>query len=415
MKNNSIFQYKWLLVGMLWFAYFLNQGDRQIFNTVIPLIKTDLGLTDYDIGDVVMIFTVVYGILVPVSGFLGDLVSRKWIVIWSLLIFSVGTLCTGFSGGIVLLIVFRSIATGGGEAFYFPAATSLLSQLHSNTRATALSIHQTSLYVGIIASGFISGYIGEHYGWRAAFYVFGTIGVIWAVICMFVMQNTAMPTTQATTASEENKIKFSKMLAAILKKETFFCLALAFACQCFVNVGYNTWMPSYLHEKYGMSLSMAGLNSMLWHFAFAFVGVMIGGKLSDIFSVKYKQSRMLAEFLGLLLAVPFIFLCGYTDNLVVCCIAMAGFGFFRGVYDSNLFAALFDVIEPRYRATASGIYLSFAFVMGSVAPKLMAYIKETAGFSAGIMSLSVAFLLGSVFILISMAFFFNKNYCQESR
>ena len=124
---------------------------------------------------------------------------------------------------------------------------------------------------------------------------------------------------------------------------------------------------------------------------------------------------MLAEFLGLLLAVPFIFLCGYTDNLVVCCIAMAGFGFFRGVYDSNLFAALFDVIEPRYRATASGIYLSFAFVMGSVAPKLMAYIKETAGFSAGIMSLSVAFLLGSVFILISMAFFFNKNYCQESR
>ena len=415
MKNNSIFQYKWLLVGMLWFAYFLNQGDRQIFNTVIPLIKTDLGLTDYDIGDVVMIFTVVYGILVPVSGFLGDLVSRKWIVIWSLLIFSVGTLCTGFSGGIVLLIVFRSIATGGGEAFYFPAATSLLSQLHSNTRATALSIHQTSLYVGIIASGFISGYIGEHYGWRAAFYVFGTIGIIWAVICMFVMQNTAMPTTQATTASEENKIKFSKMLAAILKKETFFCLALAFACQCFVNVGYNTWMPSYLHENYGMSLSMAGLNSMLWHFAFAFVGVMIGGKLSDIFSVKYKQSRMLAEFLGLLLAVPFIFLCGYTDNLVVCCIAMAGFGFFRGVYDSNLFAALFDVIEPRYRATASGIYLSFAFVMGSVAPKLMAYIKETAGFSAGIMSLSVAFLLGSVFILISMAFFFNKNYCQESR
>ena len=87
---------------------------------------------------------------------------------------------------------------------------------------------------------------------------------------------------------------------------------------------------------------------------------------------------------------------------------MAGFGFFRGVYDSNLFAALFDVIEPRYRATASGLYLSFAFVMGSVAPKLMAYIKEIAGFSAGI------FLLGSAFIAVSMLFFFNKNYCEES-
>ena len=409
MKKNSLFQYKWFLVGLLWVAYFLNQGDRQIFNTVIPLIKADLGLTDYDIGDVVMIFTAVYGILVPISGFLGDLISRKWIVIWSLLIFSGGTLCTGLSGGIVLLIVFRGVATSGGEAFYFPAATSLLSQLHSHTRATALSIHQTSLYVGIIASGFISGYIGEHYGWRAAFYVFGSIGVVWAVLCIFAMQNTPMPAPSESSDKKVEKTSFSKMLGAILKK-----LALAFACQCFVNVGYNTWMPSYLHEKYEMSLSMAGLNSMLWHFAFAFFGVMIGGKLSDAFSEKFKQSRMWAEFLGLFLAVPFIFLCGYTDNFWICCAAMAGFGFFRGVYDSNLFAALFDVIEPRYRATASGLYLSFAFVMGSVAPKLMAYIKEIAGFSAGIMSLSAAFLLGSAFVAVSMLFFFNKNYCEES-
>ena len=93
---------------------------------------------------------------------------------------------------------------------------------------------------------------------------------------------------------------------------------------------------------------------------------------------------------------------------------MAGFGFFRGVYDSNLFAALFDVVEPRYRATASGLYLSFAFVMGSIAPKLMAYIKEIAGFSAGIMSLSAAFLLGSAFVAAAMLFFFDKNYCGEN-
>ena len=413
-KDNSIFQYKWMLLGLLWFAYFLNQGDRQIFNTVIPLIKEDLGLTDYDIGDIVMVFTAVYGVLVPVSGFLGDLVSRKWIVVWSLLIFSAGTLCTGLAGGMALLILFRSVATGGGEAFYFPAATSLLSQLHSHTRATALSIHQTSLYVGIIASGFISGYIGEHYGWRAAFYVFGSIGVLWAALCIFAMRNTPMPVPACGEPEKSEKVKFAKMFSAILKKQTFYCLALAFACQCFVNVGYNTWMPSYLHEKYEMSLSMAGLNSMLWHFAFAFFGVMIGGKLSDAFSEKFRQSRMWAEFLGLFLAVPFIFLCGYTDSFWVCCAAMAGFGFFRGVYDSNLFAALFDVVEPRYRATASGLYLSFAFVMGSIAPKLMAYIKEIAGFSAGIMSLSAAFLLGSAFVAAAMLFFFNKNYCGEN-
>ena len=125
-KDNSIFQYKWMLVGLLWFAYFLNQGDRQIFNTVIPLIKEDLGLTDYDIGDIVMVFTAVYGVLVPVSGFLGDLVSRKWIVVWSLLIFSAGTLCTGLAGGMALLILLRSVATRGGEAFCLQTQPSLV-------------------------------------------------------------------------------------------------------------------------------------------------------------------------------------------------------------------------------------------------------------------------------------------------
>ena len=99
-EKKGLFQYKWTLVAVLWFAYFLNQGDRQIFNTVIPLLKADLGVSDVQIGNVVMIFTAVYGVLVPVSGFLGDLFSRKWIVVTSLFVFSAGTLLTGLSGGL---------------------------------------------------------------------------------------------------------------------------------------------------------------------------------------------------------------------------------------------------------------------------------------------------------------------------
>ncbi|MDP2060220.1 MAG: MFS transporter [Flavobacteriaceae bacterium] len=172
MKRMTV-PYKWQLIGMLWVAYFLNQGDRQIFNVVIPLIKADLHLTDVEIGLVATIFTLVYGILVPVAGLAGDLLKRKWIVFFSLMIFSVGTLFTGISNGIILLIIFRSITTGGGEAFYYPAATSLIGQFHQKTRAMALSIHKTSLYVGIVASGFLAGYIGENYGWRMAFFHLG--------------------------------------------------------------------------------------------------------------------------------------------------------------------------------------------------------------------------------------------------
>ena len=113
--------YKWELIIMLWVAYFLNQGDRQIFNVVIPLIKEDLHLTDVQLGFVASVFTIVYGCLVPFGGYMGDFLKRKWIILISILIFSIGTLCTGFSGGLVSLIILRGITTGGGEAFYYPA------------------------------------------------------------------------------------------------------------------------------------------------------------------------------------------------------------------------------------------------------------------------------------------------------
>src|SRR5690554_870708 len=104
-EKRKLFPYKWELIVILWVAYFLNQGDRQIFNVVIPLIKADLMLDDVQIGLVATLFTLVYGILVPVAGFAGDLFRRKWIIFFSLLIFSIGTLFTGFASGIVLLIV----------------------------------------------------------------------------------------------------------------------------------------------------------------------------------------------------------------------------------------------------------------------------------------------------------------------
>ena len=98
MKTKKKLDYKWELIVMLWFAYFLNQGDRQVYNAVIPFIENDLGLSSVQTGLVATVFTIVYGCLVPFGGYLGDFLRRKWIVVASLLIFSVGTLFTGFAG-----------------------------------------------------------------------------------------------------------------------------------------------------------------------------------------------------------------------------------------------------------------------------------------------------------------------------
>src|SRR5665648_269514 len=98
------------------------------------------------------------------------------------LFWSIATMFTGLSNGMLTLIIMRSIATGGGEAFFGPANYTLLASYHKNTRAFAMSIHQTSYYPGIILSGYLAGYIGQHHGWRSAFYIFGAVGVIHGLV-----------------------------------------------------------------------------------------------------------------------------------------------------------------------------------------------------------------------------------------
>lgn len=403
--------YKWELVAIFWVAYFLNQGDRQIFNVVIPLIKEDLQITDVQIGLVATLFTLIYGLFVPVAGFIGDVLRRKWIVFFSLLVFSLGTMLTGLGTGVISLVIFRSIATGGGEAFYYPAATSLIAQFHHKTRAMAMSIHQTSLYAGVVLSGFIAGYIGENYGWRAAFYAFGAVGVLWAFVVLWRIKDAPLPAESKEIS--EKAPKFSETLKAIFQKKTVYFLSLAFGFMCFVNVGYLTWMPTYLHEKFDLSLSAAGLHSTLYHFLFAFVGVLIGAKISDSYAQKRKRIRMEVEFVGLLLGAPFIFWMTQTDSVIWCYVGMGLFGLFRGVYDSNLFAALFDVIEPRYRASSIGIMLSLGFIVGALAPVVLGWLKTIIGLEMGIALLAVFFLAGSVLVYLGMKLYFDRDYQEE--
>ncbi len=409
LKKRLSVPYKWQLITILWFAYFLNQGDRQVFNVVIPLIQADLHLSDVQIGTIATVFTLFYGILVLFAGFAGDILRRKWIVFFSLLIFSVGTLFTGLSNGMILLIVFRSITTGGGEAFYYPAATSLIGQFHKKTRAMALSIHQTSLYTGIVASGFFAGYIGENYGWRAAFYVFGGVGILWSTVVLLKLKDS--PSDEKEVHVERPDLK--EIVKAVFAKKTVYFLSLAFGAMVFVNIGYLTWMPTFLHEKYHMSLSAAGFSSMFYHHLFAFVGVIAGGKISDYLAQKRMQVRMEIEYWALLLGAPFIYFLAVAETKFMCYTGLALFGLLRGIYDSNLFAALFDVIEPKYRASSMGLMLAFAFTIGALAPVILGWIKTVAGLEVGMSMLSAFYVVGAVLIFISTRLFFKKDYYEE--
>lgn len=409
--------YKWELLLILWVAYFLNQGDRQIYNAVLPLIKADLKVSDVELGMVATAFTLLYGVFVPLAGCLGDFVTKKWIVCLSLLTFSAGTLCTGFSTSILLLILFRSVATGVGEAFYYPAANSLIGQYHHSTRAQAMAVHQSSLYVGIIASSWIAGWVGESHGWRATFYTFGSFGLLMAVVVAMRLRNEHrdFEAVRQDNQPPEPQVKLGEVLRSVLRTPTLYFLSVAFGGMVFAGVGYMTWMPTFLYEKFHLSVKDAALNSMLWHYIFAFIGVMVGGRVSDRLAARRPTIRMEMEYLGLLLGAPFIWLMGASSNLTMVYVALAAFGFFRGIYDSNLFAALFDVIPPKYRSSATGLMLCCAFTVGATSPVLLGYVKQHISLDIGLSSLAFVYLAGGALVLIATKTCFAKDYVHEAK
>jgi sugar phosphate permease len=406
-KNLFKIPYKWELIILLWLAFFFNQADRQVFNVVLPSIRDELGLTDANMGLIATILILFYGLLVPIAGVLGDRYNKKYIIIISLAVWSTATLLTGLSYTLLQLVLLRSVATGGGEAFYSPSANAMIGEYHKKTRATALSIHQTALYVGIVCSGFLTGYIADSFGWRAAFYLFGGFGVILAIVLYFRLKDSIVIPKINEIIDPKKSIK--EVLTVFFKKPTALLLAIAFGGMNFVGIGFITWMPTFLHEKFNFSLTRAGFDSTFYHHIAAFAGVIFGAWIADKFASKHYKIRMWVQMAGLFVGAPFIYLMSNSDSILILYVALSFFGFCRGVYDSNIFAALYDVIEVPYRSAATGFMLTFAFIFGSLSPLILGVIKPTLGLANGFALLSGVYVFSAFCILLAIMFFYKKD------
>ena len=403
--------YKWEVLALLWVAYLLNQADRQVFNVVLPLIREDLGLSDVAIGSIATIFNLFYAVLVPIGGLVGDRFSRKWIVTGSILFWSVATMFTGLCNGFLMLVLMRSVATGGGEAFFGPANYSLLAQYHDRTRAFAMSVHQTAYYIGIIISGYAAGYIGQLWGWRSAFYVFGAIGVIHGIVMAVRLKDKREEPSKAVAAdSSTPKPKLLEGFRMVFTTPTALILTVCFAGLIFVLTGYLTWMPTYLFERFDMDLSGAGFHSMFYTHLFAFFGVLLAGRLSDKLGRLHPAWRMAMQGFGLLAAVPFILLMGNSATLWVIYVGFAGFGFARAFFDANTYTVLYDVIPPRYHSSASSLMMMVGFGIGALAPVVLGAVKQAAGLSFGISMLAVVWLVCGAVMVLGAKLFYLKDY-----
>lgn len=403
--------YKWEIIFLLWVAYFLNQADRQVFNTVLPHIQEFLGATDATMGLISTCFNIFFACTVPFAGYFADRLSRSKIIVFSVALFSVATMFTGYASTVVLMILMRSIATGVGEAIFGPTYPAIIAEYHDgSTRARAMSIHQTAYYIGVIASGFLAGLIADKMGWQYSFLIFGAAGVLFTFVLLLRLRDKS-PAQQKTETTQSAKPSFFEAMAAIFKVPTAVCMIFGFTSLIFVLTGYLTWMPKCLMETFNLSAASAGFNSMFWTHAAAFVGVLVAGSLSDKLAASKGggKNRLILQAGGLLLAAPCIVLMGLSKEIWVVYAALAGFGFFRAFFDANTYSILYDVISERYHSSSSAVLQMFGFGMGSLAPLILGLMSPKLGLSGGIATLSVIWVVAGVVLLVAKFCFFDKD------
>ena len=402
--------YKWEVLLLLWMAYLLNQADRQVFNTVLPSIRDALNLTDTSIGLIATIFNLCYAVMVPLGGWAGDKFSRKWVVTIAILFWSVATMFTGLATGVIMLILMRSVATGGGEAFFGPANYSLLGQYHTDTRARAMSIHQTAYYVGVILAGWLAGYIADKLGWEYSFIIFGAAGGIWGIIMAIRLKDKKEAVAEAKS-EESAKIGILDGFKTVFTTPTALMLTIGFSGLIFVITGFMTWVPAFLQEEFGQNQAAAGFNSMSYTYVAAFIGVLLAGSLSDKFAAKSNKARMLLQAFGLIVGSVFLLIMGNSTTIWVLYLSFAGWGFFRAFFDANTYTVLYDVTPSRLHASCSSAMITTGFAVGALAPVILGAMKESLGsLSATFPVLGIIWVVCGVLMAIVSLTSYQKDY-----
>jgi MFS family permease len=398
-------RYKWYVVGMLWCISFFNYADRQAIFSVFPLLEKEMGLTPVQLGLLGSSFAWVYGLTAPFAGSLVDRMRRTRAILGGLHIWSIICALTSLSRNFSHLVFFRA-AEGLGETIYYPASMSMVSDYHGKrTRSRAMGLHQTSVYIGTIAGGFFAGLIGQHYGWRSSFVVFGTLGI---VLGLFLKKYLVEPERGAadrqdaieagTQAAEVKKLPVRESLRVIWSTPTVLFLMAAFTCSNFVAVVLLSWMPKFLYDRFSMSLAEAGLMATLFAQISSMAGSPLGGWLADGLRRRRAAGRVMVQAIAVFAAAPFVYLCGQAGSVPVVITALVFWGLMKGFYDANIFASVFDVIPAEARGTAAGFMNLVGWLGGGTAPLAIGLMVESTGLGNAISMASAVYVMGGLLL-----------------
>jgi len=413
------------VVIWMWFAYLLNYCDRQAIFAMFPVLKTDLQMTDLQLGLTGTVFLWVYGLGCPIAGILADRFPKGNMVVISLVLWSLVTILTGLSTSATMLLGLRA-AMGISEALFMPAAIALTSEATPQKwRSKAVASLTTAQIVGIVAGASIGGAMAQSGLWRQAFFLLGSIGLLyalpyaWFFLSHLPRQETirsySHPTDDDANPYEPSitNQSWSRHILALFCTPTFCLLCLIFPLFVFGLWMIYSWLASYIQEKFGLTMAQAGWTSTAYLQSATLVGLFVGGFVADYWRSKFQSGRFAALLVSLIGCAPILVAIGQVDRLENLKILLVAFGFLSGWMMGNIFPAAFEVIAKESRATAVGILNLFGAILSGFAPLLVGAWKESLGLPGMLVIAAIAYSAAAILLLLTIFVFFPYDLLRR--
>lgn len=364
--------YPWIVVGLLWFVALLNYMDRQMLSTMRDAMQIDISELEsaVNFGRLMAIFLWIYGLVSPFAGAIADRVSRKWLIIASLGVWSAVTTLMSFCTNYNEIFWLRALM-GVSEALYIPAALSLIADYHTGkSRSFAIGIHMTGLYLGQAVGGF-GATLAAAFSWQQTFHWFGIIGVAYAALLVVLLYEKRDVAQANISAAPEQKIPVLKGFGMIFSNMAFWVILFFFASTSLPGWATKNWLPTLFADSLNTPMSQAGPISTITIALSSFLGILAGGPLSDKWVKRNVKGRVYTSAIGLSMMIPALILLGLGKGMFAAVAAGLFFGIGYGMFDTNNMPILCQFVPSKLRATAYGIMNMTGVMMGAVCTQVL--------------------------------------------
>lgn len=370
--------YPWVVVGLLWVVALLNYMDRQMLSTMKEAMSHSIPELEKaeTFGNLMAAFMWIYGLMSPFAGAIADRMNRKWLIVASLFVWSSVTLLMGFTHDFSTLYILRMVM-GLSEAMYIPAALALIADFHTGkSRSLAIGVHMTGLYVGQALGGF-GAMLSHHLSWENTFIYFGLFGALYALVLATFLHETDAQLERIKTGAKTNESQSNGLnnvvqsFGKILSSVPFWGMLIFFTATSLPGWATKNWLPTLFEQNLHLNMQVAGPISTATIALSSFIGVFVGGAISDRWVRTNVKGRVYTSAMGLGMMAPALAFLGFGSSYWSVIGGGFLFGFGLGFFDTNNMPILCQFFSSRYRSTAYGVMNMSGVIAGGYITKML--------------------------------------------